>query len=72
MAEHQAFVTLKVAEVAKRLRVNVRTIYRMIERGELHGVRVGRLWRVPAVALEDYLRMGGPQGSQESEAGDHR
>jgi excisionase family DNA binding protein len=48
--------TLKVAEVAKRLRVDPRTVRRMIDRGDLRGVRVGRLYRVPVDALEAYLR----------------
>lgn len=37
---------LRVREVASRLRVDPRTVYRMIERGELDGVRTGRNWRV--------------------------
>lgn len=44
--------TLKVAEVAAKLRVDVRTVYRMVDRGELQAVRVGRLIRIPTGALE--------------------
>lgn len=56
MAEElQAF---KVAEVARRLRVDPRTIYRVIASGHLRAVRVGRVWRVPADALEAYLDGG--------------
>jgi excisionase family DNA binding protein len=47
--------SFKVAEVARRLRVDPRTIYRVIASGDLHAVRVGRVWRVPADALEAYL-----------------
>ena len=46
---------LKVAEVASRLRVDQRTVYRMIRRGQLRAVRVGRLFRIPAEALKAYL-----------------
>jgi excisionase family DNA binding protein len=47
--------SFKVAEVAQRLRVDPRTIYRVIALGHLRAVRVGRVWRVPADALEAYL-----------------
>lgn len=46
---------LKVAEVASRLRVDQRTVYRMIQRGQLRAVRVGRLLRIPAQALRAFL-----------------
>lgn len=48
--------TLTVEEIAQRLRINRRTVYRMIERGQLRAVRAGRLWRVPMDSLQDYLR----------------
>lgn len=47
--------TLKVAEVAAKLRVDARTVYRMIDRGELQAIRVGRLIRIPAAALETMI-----------------
>jgi excisionase family DNA binding protein len=46
---------LTLAEAAEALRVSQATVRRLIERGELRGVRVGRLWRVPKAALEAYL-----------------
>ena len=39
---------LTVDEVAEVLRVHPATIRRMIKRGEMPAVRVGRLWRVDA------------------------
>lgn len=47
---------LKVPEVAERLQVEYRTVYKLIQQGKLRAIRVGRLWRVPSVALDDYLR----------------
>lgn len=47
--------TLKVAEVAAKLRVDPRTVYRMIDRGELPAIRIGRLIRIPTEALEEML-----------------
>ena len=46
---------LTIAQVAKHLQVSVATVRRLIDAGELRGVRVGRLWRVPKAALEEYL-----------------
>jgi len=46
---------LTIAQVAKHLQVSVATVRRLIDAGELRGVRVGRLWRVPKAALEAYL-----------------
>jgi excisionase family DNA binding protein len=46
---------LTAAEVADRLRVSTMTIYRLIRRGELPAVRVGRNYRVRARDLEAYL-----------------
>lgn len=50
---------LKVAEVARRLQVDPRTIYGMIRRGELRGVKAGRVWRVPVESLTAFLQAAG-------------
>jgi excisionase family DNA binding protein len=47
---------LTVSEVAQGMRVSKMTVYRLLHSGELPGVRVGRSFRVPADALEVYLR----------------
>ncbi|MEW6047161.1 MAG: helix-turn-helix domain-containing protein [Bacillota bacterium] len=47
---------LSVAQVAERLSVHPKTVYNMLVRGELRGVKVGRVWRVPAEELEVFLR----------------
>lgn len=46
---------LTAAEVADQLRVSTMTVYRLIRRGELPAVRVGRNYRVRAAALDRYL-----------------
>ena len=46
---------LTAAEVADQLRVSTMTIYRLIRRGELPAVRVGRNYRVRAADLDAYL-----------------
>ncbi len=47
---------LTVAEVAAMMRVSKMTVYRLVHAGELSAVRVGRSFRVPERAVQDYLR----------------
>ncbi len=47
---------LTVSEVAAAMRVSKMTVYRLIHSGEVSAVRVGRSFRVPAVAVDEYLR----------------
>jgi excisionase family DNA binding protein len=47
---------LTVAEVAALMRVSKMTVYRLVHSGELPALRVGRSFRVPEQAVNDYLR----------------
>jgi excisionase family DNA binding protein len=47
---------LTVAEVAAMMRVSKMTVYRLVHGGELPAARVGRSFRVPRHAVQDYLR----------------
>jgi excisionase family DNA binding protein len=47
---------LTVAEVAAIMRVSKMTVYRLVHSGELEAVRVGRSFRVPEQAVNQYLR----------------
>ncbi len=47
---------LTVAEVAAMMRVSKMTVYRLVHAGDLPAVRVGRSFRVPEKAVQDYLR----------------
>ena len=47
---------LTVAEVAAVMRVSKMTVYRLVHSGELPAVRVGRSFRVPEDAVNEYLR----------------
>jgi putative molybdopterin biosynthesis protein len=49
-------MTLTIEEVARRLRVHERTVQRLLDRKELKGYKVGRVWRVDLPDLEDYVR----------------
>lgn len=66
MTQEQGFsdVTfLTVQEVAELMRVSKMTVYRMVHAGELPAVRFGRSYRVPANAVESYLRQAVVDGT---------
>ena len=46
---------LTTEEVLEYLQVNLRTVYRLIKAGKIPAVRVGRSFRVPEQAVNDYL-----------------
>ncbi|HEX2318947.1 MAG TPA: helix-turn-helix domain-containing protein [Streptosporangiaceae bacterium] len=48
-------VLLTVEEAARRLRFGRTFVYRLISSGELESVKVGRLRRVPAECLAEYV-----------------
>lgn len=47
---------LTLEEAAERLGVVRMTVYRLVRKGQLRAHRVGRVWRVPEDAIEEYLR----------------
>ena len=47
---------LTVAEVAAIMQVSKMTVYRLVHAGDIPAVRVGRSYRVPEQAVDDYLR----------------
>ena len=47
---------LTVAEVASAMRVSKMTVYRLVHAGELPAVQIGRSFRVPEQAVNEYLR----------------
>jgi len=44
-----------IDEVASMLGVNRNTVRRMLIRGELKGIKVGRLWRIKEEDLKEFL-----------------
>lgn len=56
MAQERRDDFMTVAEVAAIMRVSKMTVYRLVHSGELPAVRVGRSFRVPATAVDEYLR----------------
>ena len=54
---HSAPSLLTIREVSATLRVNERTVRRMVARGELRGFRVGGRLRISRDSLVDLLRL---------------
>lgn len=50
---------LTLAAAARRLSVDVRTVRRLINRGELRATKIGRVWRIRESEVE---RLLGPRG----------
>ena len=50
-----------VEQVAERLKVHPKTVYRMLEASEIQGVKVGRVWRITSEALNSFLKLPGPE-----------
>ncbi len=42
-------------QVADFLQVDFRTVYHLLRSGKLSGVKVGRVWRIRPVDIEEYL-----------------
>lgn len=40
-----------VREAANFLRISARTVYRLIESGQISAVRIGKQWRIPTTNL---------------------
>jgi excisionase family DNA binding protein len=63
---------LTVEEAARRLRLGRTLVYRLISSGELESVKVGRLRRVPAECLPEYVatlrRTRGSEAANDSAA----
>lgn len=43
-------------EVAKKLRISAPTLRSKLKNGELHGVKLGKAWRIPEASLQEYFQ----------------
>jgi excisionase family DNA binding protein len=50
-------VVFTVEQVAEQLQVHTKTVYRLLDSGELKGIRVGRVWRITPEALNAFLQL---------------
>ena len=46
---------MTIQEVAKYLKLNVKTAYRLVSEGKLPGFKVGGSWRFKKVDLEEWI-----------------
>ena len=53
--QEQLPIVLTPAEAMDILGVGKNTMYRLLNSGELRGVRIGRSWRIASSSLEEYL-----------------
>ena len=49
-------LTYKVEELAPILGIGRNSAYELVRSGQIRSVRIGRTYRIPREALEDYLR----------------
>lgn len=54
---------LTLQQVARLLRLHSSTVYRMVKRGEIPAVKVGRVWRFSKDALDTWLSGGIRRGA---------
>ena len=55
MAGDLSIQTMTVRDVARHLNVNEKTVYRLVQRGELPGFKVAGAWRFKRSDLEDWI-----------------
>jgi excisionase family DNA binding protein len=55
---------LTTDDVLGYLRINARTVYRLIRTGELPAVRIGRQWRIRRSDLDTWLDRQRPAAAQ--------
>ena len=52
----------KAEEVAKILKVNLRTVYRLMKAGKIQATRVGHQWRIPKSEVDKYIKVEAKNG----------
>ena len=55
---------LTADEVAKALNYNLRHVYYLLRRGDLHGEKIGRMWFIPKGEVDEVRRLRGEFGRQ--------
>ena len=71
MSDHTPPPIMNVNEVADYLRVAPATIYRLAQRGEIPGGKVGRAWRFQKEAIDRWLLEQHPQRTSETSSSDN-
>jgi excisionase family DNA binding protein len=66
-SEIQGREILKPREAAEYLSVHVRTLYRLVKRGDIPGRKVGGSWRFKKGSLDEWLACKGIPSKNEEE-----
>lgn len=54
--ESENLITLyKPEEVAEILQIGLNTTYDLLHTGKIKGLKVGRIWKIPKMAIEEYI-----------------
>ena len=48
---------MSVSEVCERLHISRNMAYSLLKRGDLEGVKVGRMWRIPDRSIWNYIML---------------
>ena len=48
---------MTVPEIAEILKKKKNRVYELLESGTIKGFRIGRVWKIPKKALEEYILM---------------
>lgn len=48
---------MSVFDVAEALCIGKNRVYELLEKGDLKGFRIGRIWKIPRLSLEEYIKL---------------
>lgn len=48
---------MSISEVCERLQISRNMAYSLLKRGDLEGVKVGRMWRIPDRSIWNYIML---------------
>ena len=54
--DNDTTVLITVEEVCEALMIGKNAAYRLLVEGKIKGFRVGRIWKIPRVSLNIYIR----------------
>jgi excisionase family DNA binding protein len=61
IGQNELEMVLTINEVAAILRLHSTTVYRLVRRGEIPGIKIGGHWRVNRASLDSFLSPELPQ-----------
>ena len=65
-----AQILLRIDETAAILKVSSKTVQRLLARGDLRAVRIGRLVRIPSAEIDRLIAVACPSGDDFENGGD--